>query len=90
MAEIVISRDKVIKLLEIADGLCVQPRKVVAIKRSELEDEKCTVFLAGQSAVDGGFLVDREYEDVRDEVNSALAGLDDEEDAEENKSKEKN
>jgi hypothetical protein len=41
-------------------------------RRSSLDEGHCTVYLSGQSAVDGGFLVEREFDEVVDEVNSAL------------------
>lgn len=65
------------ELIEIADGLYVQPRKVVAIKRSELDEEHCTVFLGGQSALDG-FAVERDAEELAEEINAALSREDEE------------
>jgi hypothetical protein len=59
-------------LIEIDDGLFIQPWKVVAVKRSALdEEEACTVFLSGQSAQDG-FIVERDADEVVGEINDAL------------------
>lgn len=68
------SEHKIPKLVEIADGLCVQPKSVAAIKRGTLadEDESCTVLLRGQSALEG-LVVEKSYEDVMDEINDAIA-----------------
>lgn len=64
------------KLLQLTADLAVQPRKVAAIKRSSLDEDSCVVFMSGQSATDGGFVVERAFEDVVDEVDAALAGED--------------
>ena len=67
------------RMLQLTADLAVQPRKVAAVKRSSLNEEHCTVFLSGQSATDGGFVVERTFEDVLDEVDRGLVGeLDDE------------
>lgn len=57
------------KLIEIDDGMAVLPQKVVVLKRA---DDKCVIWTAGQSAVDEGFLVDRDYDELLDEMNEAL------------------
>lgn len=59
-----------IKLIQLDDDIWVQPRSVAAVK--SFDDGKCTVFLKGQSAVDGGFVVERDAESVVDDVNSGL------------------
>lgn len=61
------------KLIQISDDLWIQPRKVIAIKRSGVDDDQSTVFMSGQSAVDGGFVVDREMWELAEDVNRALA-----------------
>ncbi len=60
------------RMLALTDDLAVQPRAIAAVKRSSLEDGKCTVYLRGQSATDGGFLLDMEFDEVLDLVNEAL------------------
>jgi hypothetical protein len=65
------------KMLQLTADLAVQPRKVAAVKRSSLNEEHCTVFLSGQSATDGGFVVERAFEDVVDEINAGLDGDED-------------
>ena len=64
------------RMLQLTADLAVQPRKVAAVKRSSLNEEHCTVFLSGQSATDGGFVVERAFEDVLDEIDCALVGDD--------------
>ena len=64
-------------MIEIADGLFIEPGHVAVVKR--LEEGKCALFVVGQSALDGGFLLDREAEDVCDEIDAALAQEDDNE-----------
>ncbi len=61
----------VYRLIDIAPDLVVNPKHVAAVK--DLGRGKCAVFLVGQSAVDGGFLVDRDWNDVVEEVNDELA-----------------
>lgn len=60
------------ELIEIVYGLFIQPEKVTAVKRSELDDEACTVFVSGQSSQDG-FLVQRSAEEVAEEINLQLS-----------------
>ena len=59
-------------MIEAGDGFYIQPDKVVAIKKSSLGEGKCTVFTVGQSAQDGGFVVDMDAEDLADKIDSAL------------------
>lgn len=65
------------RLIDIADDLAVRTSDVVAVRN--LGGGKCAVFLAGQSAVDGGFTVEREFEELVAELNDET---DDGEDAE--------
>lgn len=60
------------ELIQIDDGLYIQPCKVIAVKALTEDAETCTVFMAGQSAVDGGFLVKRPLSEVIDELNEEL------------------
>lgn len=50
-------------LVQISDELSINPEVVGAVKASA-DGKKCSVFLSGQSAIDGGFLVDKSKEDV--------------------------
>ena len=65
------------KLIEISPDLAIMPHRVSAVKR--FDDEKCTVFMAADCAVDGGFLIEREFDAVLEEINDALEGEDDDE-----------
>jgi hypothetical protein len=60
------------EFLQLDDDLFVIPHCVAAVKRSGLEDEACTVFIKGQSALDG-FLVKMKAEDVVKELEESLA-----------------
>lgn len=60
-------------MIEIVEGLFIQPHKVIAVKASPLEEDHCTIFMSGHSAVDGGFVVDRSAEDVVDEIDRSLS-----------------
>lgn len=53
--------------VQISDKLFVNPELVAAIKESS--KSSCSVFLSGQSARDGGFLVDRSADDVRADLD---------------------
>ncbi len=61
------------KLIELTPDLSIIPAPGMVIKRA---DEKCVLFMPGQSAVDGGFLIDDEYENVLDLINEELEGDD--------------
>ena len=63
------------EFLQLDDDLFVIPHCVAAVKRSGLEDETCTVFIKGQSALDG-FLVKMKAEDVVREIEESLAAED--------------
>lgn len=54
-------------LVQVLDSLSLNPELVGAIRSAD-GGKKCSVFLAGQSAVDGGFLVDK----TKEEVENAL------------------
>jgi hypothetical protein len=58
-----------VKMIEIADGLAVMPSAVAVLKRA---DKGCALYTAGQSAAYDGFFVDRDFEDLLDEINDAL------------------
>lgn len=58
------------RIIDISEDLAVLARNVAAVKK--IDDESCAVFLVGQSAVDGGFLVARPWEDVIEELNKEL------------------
>lgn len=64
------SRPPVYRLIDISPDLAVLPCLVGAVRR--LGEEQCAVYLAGQSAADGGFKVDRTWEDVVGELNDEL------------------
>jgi hypothetical protein len=55
-------------MIEITDGLWVNPKLVAVIK--DVGDERCAIFTPGQSATDGGFLVDRPIAEVVEEIEA--------------------
>lgn len=57
-------------LIELAPGKWIQPHKVCGVMTAG--KGKCTVFTSGQSAVDGGFLVEKDVEDVVNDINDEL------------------
>jgi hypothetical protein len=57
-------------MIELVDGVFVQPEKVALIRA--LGTGKCAVFTDGQSAVDGGFLIEMEAVDAADKIDEAL------------------
>ncbi len=57
-------------LVQITDNLWVRPEHVAAVKH--VGDEKCAVFMVGQSAVDGNFLVERNAEELVEELDDAM------------------
>ena len=61
-------------MIEIIEGVWVDPRHVAVVKR--VGDDKCALFTSGQSAVDGGFLIERSAEEVVDEIEWAMEGKD--------------
>lgn len=58
------------KFIEIDDGLAVIPCPGMVLKR--VGEDQCALFLPGQSAVDGGFLIDRPMDEVQEEIDEAL------------------
>jgi hypothetical protein len=64
------------KLIIIADGEAVQPRKVTCVRRSTIDPNKTVIFTSGQ-AHDDGFLVDIEFEDAVTQINAELPDDDD-------------
>lgn len=57
-------------MIEIKPGLFVHACHVAAVK--EIDEESCTVFMIGQSATDGGFLVERPALEVATDVAETL------------------
>lgn len=57
-------------VIELSPDLVVRPSAIAAVKR--VGKNQCAVFLRGQSAVDGGFLAERDYEDVVEEWEQFL------------------
>lgn len=57
------------RLIDISEDLAVLPRRISAVKRT---GDKCAVFMAADNAVTGGFLVDRDFDDLVKEINDAL------------------
>lgn len=53
-------------MIEISDGLFVAARHVAVVKK--LSNNSCAVFTVGQSAVDGGFHVERPALEVATDV----------------------
>ena len=58
--------------VELQEGFSVRPEEIVVVKQSELELDRCTVFLKGQSALDG-FVIDRDREEVLEILEAAAA-----------------
>ena len=58
------------KLLELTPDLAVIPCPGMVVKR--VDEETCSLFLPGSSPVDGGFLIEREFDAVVDEINEAM------------------
>jgi hypothetical protein len=56
-------------LIELTDDVAVMPSAVAVLKRA---DKNCALFTAGMSSAEGGFFIDRPFEDVLDELNEAL------------------
>ncbi len=59
------------QLLALTDDLAILPHHISAVRR--VDDDQCAVYLVGQSAIDGSFLVDRDFDDVVEEINDGLA-----------------
>jgi hypothetical protein len=58
------------RLIDISPDLAVAAKHVAAVRR--LDDDSCVVFMVGQSAVDGGFKVERPWDEVISDVNDEL------------------
>lgn len=58
------------KLIELTPDLALIPCAGMVLKR--VDEEQCSLFLPGSSPVDGGFLIDREFDAVLEEINDAL------------------
>jgi hypothetical protein len=56
------------RMIEIGDGLAFIPAPGCVLKRA---DDKCVLYTPGQSALEG-FVVDRDYDELLDEINEAL------------------
>ena len=57
-------------MIEIDDGLFLEPRCGIVIKA--IEEGKCALFLPGQSAIDGGFLLNRVAAELAEEIADEL------------------
>lgn len=58
------------RLIELNDGLWVNPRFVAAVKSTVTDS--CNVLMSGDNSVTGGFQVDRDCDDVASEINDFL------------------
>jgi len=58
------------RFIDITPDLAVCPGPGMVVKR--VGDDQCAVFTPGQSAADGGFRVERAWEEVVDELNEEL------------------
>lgn len=63
-------------MFEITDGLFVDPWKVVAVKR--VGEGRCAVFFDGQSAMDGGFLIEEDALKIATDILEAREEFDEE------------
>lgn len=86
-------------MVEIEEGLFIAAEHVIAVKKTS--DTQCSVFFVGQSAVDGGFLVNKPaleaatdiLEDIRETEEwkaALLTGSDEESDDDDDTSGEEN
>jgi hypothetical protein len=69
-------------LIRLTERLFVNPEFVVAVATSGLDDDECSLFTTGQSAIDGGYSIPYSAEDVAEQVNDGCAiaqGLDESE-----------
>jgi hypothetical protein len=53
------------------NGVYVEPSLVAVVRPSTLDDSQTVIFTAGQSAVDSGYLIDMDIEDVIEAVNAS-------------------
>lgn len=68
-------------MFEIDEGLFVDPWQVCVVKR--VGDGQCAVFMKGQSAIDGGFLVNKDALEVATDVIEARQDDDETEEVDE-------
>jgi hypothetical protein len=54
-------------MIELTDGLFVNPKLIAVVK--SLGDDQCAIFTPGQSATDGGFLVNRSGLEVAETID---------------------
>ena len=66
-------------MIEITDGLFIAPEHVIAVKAASDGEQRCTIYLSGQSALDG-FVVDYYADEVAEEVAESLEDDDSDED----------
>lgn len=57
-------------MIEIEKGTFINPNLIAVIK--SVGDGKCALFTAGQSAADGGFLVDYDADELAEEIEKAI------------------
>ena len=60
------------QLIELDDGLAVLVHSGCVLRRDALDDDCCQLFLAGNSPVDGGFRIERPYDEVLQDLNDGL------------------
>ena len=53
------------------NGVYVNPELVAVVRESSLDSDQTVIFTAGQSAVDGGHLIDEDIEIVIESLNTA-------------------
>ena len=58
------------RLIDISTDLALIPCPGMVVKR--LDEDSCTLFMPGQAATDGGFLIDRPWDAVIDEINGEI------------------
>jgi hypothetical protein len=58
-------------LIELTDDLWIESDNVTAVRRSTLDEDQTILFCVGQSAIDGGFTVDRPLEEVVEALKEA-------------------
>lgn len=58
-------------LIELDDDLWIESDNVTAVRRSTLDEDQTIVFCVGQSATDGGFLIDQPLEEVVETLKQA-------------------
>jgi len=53
------------------NGVYVNPELVAVVRESSLDSDQTVIFTAGQSAVDGGHLIDEDIDVVIEKLNTA-------------------